>query len=116
VIEVDFHRSSADRHPEDRDREWLPYAEKMGAVHSDALAALKDAYERGIRWVLLIHGSSTSRPFKMTSRSVVRKLMRSKEATLYICRRESVQHDTVFLACIRQRPVVPVALDEPKSN
>jgi hypothetical protein len=103
VVEVDLHWCPEDRHPEDR-REWIPYQEKMGQVEACALAALKDAYERGTKWVLFIHGHSTSRPGRVTSRSVVRRLMRSKEATPYICRSESIQHETVFVAAIRPKP------------
>jgi hypothetical protein len=110
MTEVDFHRCPEDRHPDDRDREWVPYAAKMGQVEHDALEALKDAYERGVNWVLFTHGWSTSGPFKMTSRSVVRQLMRSKEATPYIRRSMCIQHESVFVAAIRPRPSTPAAV------
>jgi hypothetical protein len=80
LLEVDLHRCPEDRHPHHLPG-YEPYEAKMGKVEADALAALKDAYERGLKWVLFVHGSPTSRPGKTTSRSVVRGLMRSKEAT-----------------------------------
>jgi hypothetical protein len=96
VTEVDFHRSEFG--PRD-----IPYWEAMVAVRQETLTALKSAYERGDKWVLFRHGSSTSRLGKQTARSEVRGLMRSKEATPYICRRECIQHETVFVAAIRSR-------------
>jgi hypothetical protein len=108
MIEVDLHRSPEDRHPDDRDREWVPYSEKMAQVKRDVLGELKDAYEGGVEWLLVIHGRSTSGPFKMTSRSVVRQLMRSKETTPYIRRSACIQHETVFVAAIRPKPPKPV--------
>jgi hypothetical protein len=103
VMEVDFHWCPGDRHPDDR-RGWTPYAERMGEVERRALAALRDAYERGVKRVLFTHGSSTSRPGATTARSVVRSVMRSTEATPYLCRRECIQHETVFVAAIRPKP------------
>jgi hypothetical protein len=102
IPEVDFHR--CDRNPAEGPRPWEPYDARMARVYHDTLAALKDAYERGVPWVLVTHGASTSRPGKMTSRSMVRSLMRSKAATPYIRRRECIQHDTVFVAAIKPKP------------
>jgi hypothetical protein len=100
VKEVDFHPKEVDR--------WgpkLPHNELMAQVHNTTLAALKDAYEHGPKTLLFTHGSSTSRPGMQTSRSEVRGVMRSKEATPYICRRDCIQHETVFVAAIRPRPL-----------
>jgi hypothetical protein len=96
VTEVDFHRSEFGP-PEGA------YWEVMMAVRQEALTALKTAYERGDKWVLFRHGWSTSRLGKQTARSEVRGLMRSKAATPYICRRECIQHVSVFVAAIRSR-------------
>lgn len=96
TIEVDFHWSESGR-------EWRSYEEKMGEVQDTALDALKRAHENGTRRIIFTHGSSTSRLGKRTARSVVRGLMRSKEATPYIVRRKCYQHDTVFVAAIRSR-------------
>src|SRR5262245_29336339 len=93
VVEVDFHYG-------DYGEQRMPLLEAMGGVEFRTLEALKDAYERGVKWVLFTHGASTSRPFKMTARSVVRGVMRSKAATPYIIRRECIQHRTVFVAAI----------------
>ena len=65
------------------------------------MKALKDAYGDGLRYVIFSHGSSTSRRGQTTARSVVRNLMRSKDATPYIVRDQCVQHDSVFAAAIR---------------
>src|SRR5262249_7335127 len=92
-----------DRPPGDRDGPRTTYAEKLAEVYHDTLQALEEAYNAGKRFVLFVHGSSTSRRGKETSRSVVRKVMRSKAATPYIIRRECIQHETVFVAAIRQR-------------
>jgi hypothetical protein len=79
--------------------------ERMGLVEREVMKALQDAQQQGVRYVLFVHGSSTSRPGKTTARSVVRQLMRSKDATPYIRRKECIQHETAFLASIRQRPM-----------
>jgi hypothetical protein len=65
------------------------------------LSAIREAYTRGVPYVLLVHGNSTSRPGKTTQRSMIRSLMRSKDATPYIVRSECIQHHTVFVAKIR---------------
>lgn len=79
----------------------LPYWEKMRQVWERSLDALKRAQAEGKKFVLFKHGWSTSRIGKTTSRSQVRKLMQSREATPFIIRRNSIKHDTVFLASIR---------------
>jgi len=80
------------------------YQEAMGKVYHAAFSALQTARSRGLQYVLFRHGHSTSRPGAETARSVVRGLMRSKEATPYILRRECVQHPSAFLAAIRGLP------------
>src|SRR6266853_5509834 len=103
VVEVDFHKS------EFGPRE-IPYWEAMYEVYDETLAALKSAYEHGVERVLFRHGSSTSRRGNTTSRSVVRGLMRSKEATPYIRRRDCIQHETVFVAAIKCKPAEVTSL------
>jgi len=99
LCEVDFH-------PHDRydDFRHLTYDEKIYWWHEKTCNALQSAYEGGFQWVLFLHGHSTSRPGKTTARSVVRGIMRSKDATPFIVRRECIQHPSVFLAAIRERP------------
>lgn len=97
--EIDFHRSdprSKYGPPEDS------YENVMAQVWDDALAALKKAQADGIDFLLLVHGSSTSRPGATTSRSQVRKLMKGKEATPFLIRRKCIEHATVFVAAIRR--------------
>ncbi len=99
LMTVDFHYED-----EGYDVARLPYWEAMEEVWETALNALKRAYEDGnIQYVLFTHGSSTSRIGKATTRSQVRKLMRSTEATPYIDRRCCIQHYSVFVAAIRKK-------------
>ena len=94
--EIDFH-------PVDGDDEFafLAYYEKVERWKLRTLEALQQAQSEGIQWVLFRHGHSTSHPGKQTARSVVRGVMRSKDATPFIVRRECIQQSSVFLAAIR---------------
>ena len=95
---------------------WTRYRKLLGVVEVDLqrneamyvakeyiLGVLKLAYENGTPYVLFIHGWS-NRP-----RTEVRKVMRSKDLSSYLNRRESIEHESVFVATIkfkeeRQRP------------
>ena len=96
AIEIDFHDSEYGRGE-------VPYWVAMNQVYDRAFEALKCAYEDGIRYVIFTHGASMSRPGKTTARSEVRALMRSKEATPFVCRRDCIQHNSVFVAAIRRK-------------
>jgi hypothetical protein len=98
LLEIDFH-------PDDQDQEFadLPYHEKLQQWNELTLNALHRAQMEGRQWVLFKHGHSTSHIGKKTARSVVRGVMRSKKATPFIVRRESIQQPSVFLAAIRPR-------------
>ena len=95
VCEVDFHWcSNGPSHG---------YQESMEKVKKVTLSNIKSAYENGkIEYIIFTHGSSTSRPGSTTSRSQVRGVMRSKDATPYIDRKRCIQHDSCFVAAIRQ--------------
>jgi len=93
LMEVDFHRAN-------QNSRGL-YHENMQSIWDDTLSAVKAAQAQGKKYVLLKHGWSTSHVGKTTSRSQIRKFMRSKEATPYIIRRDCIQHDSVFVAAIR---------------
>ena len=93
VQEVDFHHGVRDFD--------LPYSEAMAEVRREALAELKAAHAAGTKYLLYRHGSSTSHLGATTARSQIRGLMRSRDATPYIVRSESIQHDSVFVAAIR---------------
>ena len=99
---VDFRHADrgryADRGPRER-----PYDDDMAEVQEKALKALQEAQEEGMRTVLFTHGRSTSRPGEITARSQVRGLMRSKEATPYIIKKDCIQHESVFVAFIRPK-------------
>lgn len=93
-------REIDDYHPND-DRNHMDYWQAMDEVYKGALEVLKNAQQKGYEHVIFRHGWSTSRQGKTTTRSQIRKLMRSPEATPYIIRRNSIQHDSVFVAAIR---------------
>ena len=95
--EVDFHFN------DDPEREYLPYYEAMEEVWNLSLNALKRAHEAGLQYVIFTHGWSTSQLGKTTARSQVRSLMRSKESTPYIIRKQCIQHESVFVAAIRPK-------------
>jgi len=97
AFEVDFHERGSVR------GSYESYSERMEGVWKESLDALKTAQANGCKYVLFMHGSSTSRPGQTTSRSQVRTLMRSKEATPYVIRNQCVQHNSVFVAVIRPR-------------
>lgn len=99
LLEVDFHPP--------KEKSFEPYSVKMDSVWDNVLTGLKQAQQNGMKYVLFTHGSSTSRMGATTARSQVRKLMRSKEATPYIIRRECIQNESVFVASIRQLEAKP---------
>lgn len=96
---VDFHRG--------RRAPGKAYWDVMADVHEEAFAALQYAQANGFRHVVYVHGWSTSGPGKTTSRSVIRGLMRSPDATPHIVRAACIQHETCFVAAIRPAPVAP---------
>jgi DNA-nicking Smr family endonuclease len=93
-------RGEVDLHFGERDRS-ISYDEAMSELSSFIEGHLGEAQRKGRPYVMFIHGSSTSRPGKMTARSQVRNFMRSKAATPFIERKHCVQHGTVFLAKIK---------------
>lgn len=80
------------------------YDEAMSEVADFVKQVLRAAQQKGRPYIMFVHGYSTSRPGKTTARSVVRQFMRSKEATPFIDRKRSVQHETVFVAKIKGVP------------
>jgi hypothetical protein len=96
VAKVDFHFGRRDRYKH-------IYGDCMAEVHHLALQSLQKAQKNGDRWVMLMHGYSTSRPFMTTARTIVRGLMRSSESTPYIIKSQSIQFDAVFLTAIRPK-------------
>lgn len=93
LVETDFHWSE--------EKTTGLYHENMQKIWDVALASLITAQAAGKKYVMFTHGGSTSGLGKTTSRSQVRKLMRSKDATPYIIRRECIEQSTVFVAAIR---------------
>ena len=94
--EFDFHNN-------EDEESCLPYWERMENVWNDSLKVLETSQASGVEYVLFTHGWSTSYSGNITSRSQVRKLMRSKESTPYIIRKKCIQHDSVFVAAIRPK-------------
>jgi hypothetical protein len=106
-IEVDFHLSDygwRDYGRRDYGPREVPFSKYMADAEALALDSLKKAHERGLQYVIFTHGRSTSRRGRESARSRVRAVMRSKEATIYIQRSKSIQHDSVFVAAIRENP------------
>jgi hypothetical protein len=98
LVEVDFHWS--DGGPRE-----VAYWEAMDKVYRVALESIRNAHADGGSYVLMTHGSSTSQGWnRETARSVIRGLMRSKEATPYIVRSQCIQHPSCFVAAIRPKP------------
>src|SRR6478752_6341950 len=64
------------------------YDEAMEEVIKLVRTSLTEAKRNGRRYVMFIHGRSTSRPGKTTARSQVRAFMRSTAATPLIERRQ----------------------------
>jgi hypothetical protein len=91
--EVDLHFGKRDPH--------VRYDEVMADVEQLVEKSVREAYEKGRPYILFIHGWSTSRGNNTTAQSVVRRFMRSPQATPYIDRRQCVQHSSVFLAKIK---------------
>ena len=94
LVECDFHRSQEEHAGN--------YYENMDHVWNTALETLKKAQLEGQKHVLFTHGWSTSHRGATTSRSQVRKLMRSRVSTPFIIKSKSIQHSSVFVAAIRQ--------------
>jgi hypothetical protein len=92
-LEVDFHNETRD----------CPYYEWLEELKVRVITKLREAYENNYEWVIFTHGWSTSRNGKPTARSVVRNVMRSKESTPCIIKSKSIQHFSVFVACIRPK-------------
>lgn len=90
-IDLHFGRRDAD----------TPYWEAMAKIDLLVREQVRKAQEDGRAFIMFIHGWSTSRRGKTTSRSVVRGFMRSKDATPFIVRAGCIQHETVFVAKIR---------------
>jgi hypothetical protein len=95
VDEIDLHFGK-------RDLSQLSFKQAMAGVINLVIAKLKDARLNGRSHVMIIHGRSTSRRGKTTARSQVRNIMRSKHATPLIDRKGCIQHDTVFVARLRE--------------
>lgn len=98
-----------DLHFGKRDRTKMTFAEAMAGTLNLVVAKLKEAQRNGRSHLLIIHGKSTSRRGKTTARSQVRNFMRSKHATPLIDRKHCIQHDSAFLARLRQ-PKTPVEI------
>jgi microcystin degradation protein MlrC len=79
----------------------VPYREVMNDVVALVEERLREAQRKGRPYVLFVHGWSTSRPGQTTARSMVRRFMRSTEATPLIVRSGCIQHDTAFVAKVR---------------
>jgi hypothetical protein len=91
--EVNLHFGRRDPHAR--------YDEVMADVEERVRESLRNAQQKQRPYLMFNHGWSTSRAGKTTARSVVRRFMRSKEATPFVVRSECIQHETVFIAKIK---------------
>lgn len=94
LVEFDFHRS---------ENGLGAFYLNMEGVRDDAMSMLKHAQEQGKQFILFTHGWSTSRRGRISSRSQIRKLMRSKVATPFILRKDCIQHSSVFVVAVRPK-------------
>lgn len=78
IVEVDFHFAPHDS--------LGTFHENMQKGRERTLIALVNAHRNCNSYVLFTHGKSTSGPGRMSMRSVVRGVMRSKEVTPFILR------------------------------
>ena len=92
LLEVDLHFGKS---------EPGSFRNSMAEVASIVEKTLRDAQECRFQYVMFLHGYSTSGPFKTSSRSIVRAIMRSKESTPFIVKSRSIQHNSVFVAAMR---------------
>jgi hypothetical protein len=90
-----------DLHFGKRDPSSMSFEEAMVGVTDLVVTGLKEAQRKRRPYVMFIHGSSTSRRGKTSSRSQVRNFMRSKDATPLIERGGCIEHDTVFIAKLK---------------
>jgi hypothetical protein len=106
VCEYDFHRAETgppEIGPPEIGPPEIDYQSAMASVRDDALNELRKAHaNRACQYLLLRHGHSTSRLGKTTTRSVIRSLMRSPDATPYIDRAKCIQHQSVFVAALKR--------------
>ena len=112
IIIDDYHPPSGRQRIEDH----VPYWERMARVYGGALRILKIAQKEGRKFVVFVHGWSTSGRGRTTTRSQIRSLMRSPDATPYIIRKECIQHYSVFVAAIRPLPANSADLAETESS
>jgi hypothetical protein len=99
-------RDEVDLHFGRRDR-VVSYEEAMAELINIIEGGLKEAQQNGRSYVMFVHGKSTSRKGKTTARSQVRSFMRSNAATSLIERKHCIQHETVFVAKVRDPQGVP---------
>ena len=86
-----------------RDGSVMTYDEAMGGIGERVRAALQNGQNKGRPYIMFVQRPINVAPGKTTARSIVRQFMRSSEATPYIERRGSIQHETVFVARIKPK-------------
>jgi hypothetical protein len=92
--EINFHFGKLD-HSEGT------YDEAMAKIEQLVWGSLSKAQLDERPYLMFVHGHSTSHQGRTTTRSIVRGIMRSKEATPYIVRAHCIQHRTVFITKVR---------------
>jgi hypothetical protein len=103
-LRAQFNRAREDEidlHFGRRDRWAMTYDDAMDGVAEIVLKSLLAVQKNKRPYVMFTHGWSTSRPGKTTARSVVRGIMRSREATPFIERWGCIQHEAAFVAKVQ---------------
>lgn len=81
----------------------LSNQEKIDEARRQTFAALKNAYEDEVKYLIIKHGKSPSKRGLVTIGSRVRSLMRSHSTGPYILRTSCIEHESAFIAAIRPK-------------
>jgi hypothetical protein len=91
----------------------------MAEVERIVKNALVRAQQADRPYVMFVHGHSTSRPGQTTARSVVRRFMRSPEATPLVLKSDSNITQYIlrrFARALTRRNAGPIATPPPQST
>jgi hypothetical protein len=95
------------------------YCDVMAEVERIVKNALVRAQQADRPYVMFVHGHSTSRPGQTTARSVVRRFMRSPEATPLVLKSDSNITQYIlrrFARALTRRNAGPIATPPPQST
>lgn len=93
ILHVDFHRAGTSP--------GVSFEDKMRRTYREARAALRTARSRGYAYIAFTHGGRELPRGRRSTRSVVRGLIRSPEATPYVERSRCILTPAVTVAALR---------------